>query len=64
MNYIETHDMVKVMAGTTFTAASGAYSFFGTTLVIVQWFAAFVAVLVGIATLVALVHNWHRKKHK
>lgn len=50
------------MVGTAVSVGSGAYSFFGSTLPMVQWLAAAVGVLVGIATFIHLVRNWNRPK--
>ncbi len=50
------------IAGTVVTIGSGAYSFFGTTLVVVQWLAAAVAVIAGVLTIVHLIRNWNTPK--
>jgi len=50
------------IAGTVVTLGSGAYSFFGTTLVVVQWLAAAVAVMVGVLTIIHLLKNWDKPK--
>ena len=50
------------MVGTAVTVGTGAYSFFGSTLATVQWIAAAVAILVGVATFIHLIKNWNRPK--
>lgn len=50
------------MVGTAVTVGSGAYSFFGSTLPMVQWLAAAVGALVGIVTFIHLIKNWNRSK--
>ena len=50
------------IAGTVVTIGSGAYSFFGTTLVVVQWFAAIIAVAAGILTIIHLLKHWDKPK--
>ena len=57
-----THHITPVIAGTAVAVASGAYSFFGTTLVIVQWFAAAVAALAGLMTIAYTIKHWHKGK--
>ena len=44
--------------GAAVTIGSGAYSFFGSTLVVVQWIAAVVAIAVGVATFVHILKHW------
>lgn len=60
---IQSHDHVApVIAGTAVAVGSGAYSFFGTTLVVVQWLAAFTAIVVGVTTFLYTIKHWHRGK--
>jgi hypothetical protein len=56
------HSNANAVVGTAVTIASGAYSFFGTTLVVVQWFAAATACTVGILTAVHLLKHWGKPK--
>ncbi len=57
-----THNSQSAVAGTVVTIGSGAISFFGSSLVVVQWVAAFVAIVVGVTTFVHLVKNWNNPK--
>lgn len=50
------------IVGSAVTIGSGAYSFFGTTLVVVQWLAAAVSLVVGVITLVHYIRSWSRPK--
>src|SRR5882762_390325 len=47
------------IAGTVVTIGSGAFSFFGSTLVVVQWLAAAVAVVAGVLTIIHLIKTWN-----
>jgi quinol-cytochrome oxidoreductase complex cytochrome b subunit len=42
--------------------ASGVFSFFGSSLVVVQWLAAAVSLVVGVLTAIHLIRNWVRNK--
>jgi len=58
----DSHSNANAVVGTAVTIASGAYSFFGTTLVVVQWFAAAIACAVGVLTTVHLIKHWSKPK--
>lgn len=48
------------IVGSFVTVSSGAYSFFGTTLAVVQWLAAAVSLVVGVLTIIHLIRNWKK----
>ena len=50
----------STIAGAIVTVFSGLFSFFGSTLPVVQWFAAIVAIVVGITTFVKIVKDWRK----
>lgn len=50
------------VVGSTVSMASGVFSFFGSSLVVVQWLAAAVSLVVGVLTAIHLIRNWVRNK--
>jgi hypothetical protein len=48
--------------GATVSTGSGLYSFFGTTLPIVQWFAAVLGATAAILTLISVIRHWNDKR--
>jgi hypothetical protein len=50
------------VVGSAVTLGAGTFSFFGSTLPVVQWMSAFLGVIVGLATLVHLFKNWDKSK--
>lgn len=57
-----THTYHPAITGTVVALGSGAYSFFGTTLVIVQWLAAVVAIGAGLLTIAHLIKHWKKPR--